>query len=105
MVIHVNKASQFGYSEDIYKTGLVALKDNLNTLIAKPAWEKVQENVLLDLIDDENLAMSEGDLFTAMVDWCKGNTNSEEEAVEFFQAKFADKVMVKNISQDTFLSV
>eukprot|EP00092_Neocalanus_flemingeri_P017251 GFUD01018654.1.p1 GENE.GFUD01018654.1~~GFUD01018654.1.p1 ORF type:complete len:659 (-),score=173.57 GFUD01018654.1:257-2050(-) len=39
-----------------------------------------------------------------MVRWCRANSDSEEEAIKKFQQKFADRIIVKNVSEDTFLS-
>ena len=39
-----------------------------------------------------------------MIKWCRANTDSEEEAIKKFQNKFEDKIIVKNVSVDTFLS-
>jgi len=105
LVVHVNKASSYGYSEEIYKTGIVAIKKNLKHLVKKSAWGKVHCDVVLDIAEDENLDINEGDVFMAMVDWCKANTSSFEESVKLFQEKFAEKVMVKNISQNSFINV
>jgi len=105
LVVHVNKASQFGYSEEIYKTGVIAIKNSLRTLVKQDTWGKVQQNVVFDIVEDVNLNVTEGEMFVAMVDWCKANTANEDDSVNMFQDKFADKVMVKNISQDSFIKI
>ena len=40
-----------------------------------------------------------------MVRWCRANTDTESEAVTKFQECFASKIIVKNISEDTFLNI
>jgi len=103
LVIHINKASECGYAEEIYKTGLVVIKKNLVTLVKQDVvWGQVDCDVVLDIVEDDNLNITEGELFTAMVNWCKANTSSEIESVELFREKFVEKVLVQNISLDIF---
>jgi len=104
LVVHVNKASQFEYSKEIYLSGIESIKDRIKTLVKQDTWGKVQRNVVFDILKDDKLKITEGDVFIAMIDWCKANTSSEEESVKVFQNQFAQHVMVKNISQDAFLN-
>jgi hypothetical protein len=39
-----------------------------------------------------------------MVKWLRANTDSEEQAIARFQEKFADKIIVKNVSESIFLT-
>ena len=50
------------------------------------------------------LQVTEGELFSGMIRWCRANTDTEQEAVSKFQKHFADKIIVKNVSEDTFLN-
>ena len=47
--------------------------------------------------------MSEGRLFQGMIDWCLANCPDRQTAIRTFQTRFADKVLVKNMSTDPFL--
>jgi len=105
LIAHVNKASQLSIYEDISKAGVVAIKERLGSIIHRDSWSTLQENVILDLVSDVNLKVSEGELFTGMVKWCRANTENEQEAVLKFQQKFADRIVVKNICEDTFLNI
>merc|ERR1719443_1722033 len=40
-----------------------------------------------------------------MVKWCRANTETENEAVIKFQEKFSERIIVKNISEETFLNI
>ena len=40
-----------------------------------------------------------------MVKWCRANTDTESKAVTKFQECLASKVIVKNLSEDTFLNI
>lgn len=104
LIAHVNRASQLYIYEDISKAGVVAIKERLKDIIHKEAWTTLQENVILELVKDINLKVTEGELFNGMVKWCRANTDSEDEAIQKFQEKFADKIIVKNVSEDTFLN-
>ena len=105
LIAHVNRASQLSIYEDISKAGIIAIKERLSLIIHRDSWSTLQENVVLELVGDINLKVTEGELFTGMVKWCRANTDTEQEAVAKFQEKFADKIVVKNISEDTFLNI
>ena len=47
--------------------------------------------------------MSEGQLFEGMIDWCLANSPDRAAAIRKFQQRFAQRVLVKNMSKDTFL--
>ncbi len=47
--------------------------------------------------------MSEGRLFEGMIGWCLANCPDRQTAIRTFQTRFANKVLVKNMSKDTFL--
>ena len=104
LIAHVNRSSQLSIYEDISKAGTLAIKERLKDIICRDSWTTLQENVVLELVSDINLRVTEGELFTGMIKWCRANTETEEEAVVRFQEKFADKIIVKNIGEDSFLN-
>ena len=104
LIAHVNRASQLYTYEDIARAGVLAIKDRLKEILPSDSWTTLQENVVLELVEDINLKVTEGELFGGMVRWCRANTDNEEEAIRKFQQKFAVKIIVKNVSKDTFLS-
>lgn len=103
LIAHVNRACQLYIYEDIARAGVLAIKERLREILPSESWLTLQENVVLDLVEDINLKVSEGELFSGMVRWCRANTDTTEEAIKKFQHYFADKIIVKNVSQDTFL--
>ena len=48
--------------------------------------------------------MTEGQLFTGIVKWCRANTETEQEAIAEFQQDFAAKILDENISQTEFIN-
>ena len=48
--------------------------------------------------------MTEGQLFTGIVKWCRANTETEREAIAEFQQDFAAKILDENISQSEFIN-
>ena len=48
--------------------------------------------------------MTEGQLFTGIVKWCRANTETEREAIAEFQQDFAAKILEENISQSEFIN-
>ena len=104
LIAHVNRASNISIYEDIRKAGVAAIKERLKVILNTDAFLTLQEGVVLEMVSDVNLKVTEGELFTGMVKWCRANTTTEDEAVAKFQQKFADKIIVKNVSENTFLS-
>ena len=104
LIAHVNRASQLYIYEDIARAGVMAIKDKLGDILVSESWVSLMENVVLELVDDVNLRVTEGELFAGLVRWCRANTDDEEEAIERFQINFADKILVKNISENEFLN-
>ena len=104
LIAHVNRASQLYIYEDIARAGVMAIKDKLQEIMNSESWLTLQENVVMDLVEDVNLKVTEGELFTGMVRWCRANTDTEQEAIEKFQHYFADKILVKNISESEFIN-
>ena len=104
LIAHVNRATQLYIYEDIAKAGVVAIKERLKEILSSESWTTLQENVVLELAEDINLKVTEGELFSGMVRWCRANTESEHDAIKKFQQKFADKIIVKNVSENIFLS-
>ena len=49
--------------------------------------------------------MTEGQLFTGIVKWCKANTETEQGAVDKFETLFVDAIFGKNISRSEWLEV
>lgn len=82
-----SRASQLYIYEDISKAGVVAIKERLREIILTDAWltlqvlvlyyfpaaisTSVQEPVVLELVEDINLKVTEGELFAGMVKWCR----------------------------------
>jgi len=104
LVEHVNRASALYIYEGILSSGLLEIKSRLNTIIKTPVWNLLDENVVLEILDDDKLKVTEGSLFQGMIDWCKHNTDDTQAAMQLFQTKFASKVRVKNMTKETFLS-
>ena len=63
LIAHVNRASQLYIYEDISKAGVQAIKERLKDIIQNEAWSILQENVVLELVEDVNLKVTEGELF------------------------------------------
>lgn len=103
LVDHVNRASQLYIYEDILKFGLEEIKARLKDIICTDSWLSLQESVVLEVLKDQKLKVSEGRLFEGMIDWCMANCPDRPTAIRTFQSKFADKVLVKNMSKDTFI--
>jgi len=103
LVEHVNRASQLYIYEGILSAGLVEIKSRLGTIIKSEIWNYIAENVVLDILDDDNIKATEGELFEGIIRWCNHNSADKATAVKTFQAKFASKIKVKNMTKDTFL--
>ena len=102
LVAHVNKASQLSIYEDISKAGVIAIKERLSSIINRDAWLTLQENVVLELVSDVNLKVTEGQLFEGMVKWCRANTDTELESIYKFKKNFSNKILIQNTCVQTY---
>merc|ERR1712079_311349 len=103
LIAHVNISCQLYTCEDIAKAGVKAIKEKLQEIIASEAWLTLPENIIMDLVDDAHLKVTEGQLFTGIIKWCGANTKTEQEAIQKFQHDFANKIIAENISESEFM--
>ena len=96
----------------MYKSGSMletvlarTMRKKLPKIMASDAWLWLSRGVIMELLEDTNLQVTEGQLFTGIVKWCRANTVTEQEAINKFQHCFADKIFGKNISAREFLEV
>merc|ERR1712242_316065 len=72
--------------------------------MASDAWLWIPERQIIKLVED-NLDVTEGQLFTGIVKWCRANTETEQGAVDKFETLFVDAIFGKNISRSEWLEV
>ena len=82
-----------------------AIRDKLPEVMASEAWVWLPESVIMELLEDSSLQVTEGQLFDGIVNWCRANTGTEQEAIDKYQHCFADKMVGKNISIPEWLNV
>ena len=82
-----------------------AIRDKLPEVMASEAWVWLPESVILELLEDSSLQVTEGQLFDGIVNWCRASTGTEKEAIDKYQHCFADKMVGKNISIPEWLNV
>jgi len=104
LIEHINRAAQLCIYEGILSSGLSEIKARLESIINTDLWNLIDESVVLEILDDNKLKVSEGALFKGMTEWCKVNTPDTQAAINKFQDKFASKLKVTNMTKDTFLS-
>ena len=94
-----------------------SIKAGLGRMVKSKAWLELPRRELLEVVEDPALKVkssiviviiiikvTEGEIFTGVVDWCVANTNSERESKTIFQQNFEAKFLVGNISIDMFKS-
>ena len=79
-------------------------REKLTEFMASDAWLWIPEKQIIKLVED-NLDVTEGQLFTGIVKWCKANTETEQGAVDKFETLFVDAIFGKNISRSEWLEV
>ena len=82
-----------------------AIRDKLPEVMASEAWVWLPESVIMELLEDSSLQVTEGQLFDGIVNWCRANTGTEQEAIDKYQHCFAEKMVGKNISIPEWLNV
>ena len=98
-------------------SGMRSIKAGLGRMVKSKAWLELPRRELLEVVEDPALKVrssiviviiiikvTEGEIFTGVVDWCVANTNSERESKTIFQQNFEAKFLVGNISIDMFKS-
>ena len=103
LIARVNEANKLYIHGVIAKAGMIALRDKMKETMESKSWWTLQKDTVLFLVSDKNLKVTEGELFTGMVKWCRGNTDTETEAIEMFQNIFADRIFIENISETEFI--
>jgi len=103
LVEHVNRAALLFPGGAIYVAGVAAVTAQLGEVLGSHAWLQLAQAAVTQLVLDTNLKVTEGELFSAVVRWCKANTSAEQDAVTLFMNDFADKFIVNNISMDAFV--
>ena len=51
-----------------------AIRDKLPEVMASEAWVWLPEGVIMELLEDSSLQVTEGQLFDGIVNWCRANT-------------------------------
>ena len=80
-------------------------KEKFPDLMASEAWLWLPESLILELVEDTNLNVTEGKLFTGIIKWCRANSETEQEAIDKFKNCFADTIFGKNISRWQWLDL
>ena len=73
--------------------------------MASEAWLWLPESLILELVEDTNLNVTEGKLFTGIIKWCRANSETEQEAIDKFKNCFVDTNFGKNISRWQWLDL
>merc|ERR1711936_1188428 len=77
-------------------------REKLTEFMASDSWLWIPERQIIKLVED-NLDVTEGQLFTGIVKWCKANTETEQGAVDKFETLFVNAIFGKNISRSEWL--
>jgi len=103
LVEHTVRAAHLYTGGSVHRAGLAAIKARLEDILSSEAWPSLLQEDVASLLQERDLLVTEGQLFTGVVRWCAANTATEEEAVNMFKLDFAEKFIVKNFSEKAFL--
>ena len=89
----------------MYKSGSMletvlarTMRKKLPKIMASDAWLWLSRGVIMELLEDTNLQVTE-QLLTGIVKWCRANSDSELEAIDKFQYYFAAKLLGENMKE------
>ena len=80
-------------------------REKFPEFMASEAWLWLPETLVMELVEDTNINASEGQLFTGIINWCRANFETEQNAIDKFKMCFADSIFGKNISRGDWLEV
>ena len=72
----------------MYKSGSMletvlarTMRKKLPKIMASDAWLWLSRGVIMELLEDTNLQVTEEQLFSGIVKWCRANTQIDQEAI------------------------
>jgi len=82
----------------------------LETIIHTEEWRSLEEYVFVHILSQENLSLTEGQLFEAILNWCRAKCQVEgeenqREAVREKLSRFLDYIKWENMSGEEFVDL
>ena len=104
VIEHVKFAREEHYNTApcLYEVGLQIIKDRLEEVLNSRAWVTLPETVIMDVVKDVDLDVTEGELVTGIIKWCRANTKTLQNAIDKFQHSFLSSIFVENIGESEF---
>merc|ERR1719447_579091 len=81
-----------------------AVVKSTSRLLTSEEWLSLDLTTVLQVLDQEFLAATEGELYLAAKKWSLANTSTEQEALKLFLEKFVQKITPEYMSQRDFLT-
>eukprot|EP00090_Calanus_glacialis_P026303 TRINITY_DN4132_c0_g1_i1.p1 TRINITY_DN4132_c0_g1~~TRINITY_DN4132_c0_g1_i1.p1 ORF type:complete len:917 (-),score=292.39 TRINITY_DN4132_c0_g1_i1:102-2852(-) len=82
----------------------------LETIIHTEEWKSLEEYVFVHILSQENLSLTEGQLFEAILNWCRAKCQAEgeedqREAIRQKLSRFLDYIKWENMSGEEFVDL
>jgi len=82
----------------------------LETIIHTEEWKSLEEYVFVHILSQENLSLTEGQLFEAILNWCRAKCQADgeedqREAVRQKLSRFLDYIKWENMSGEEFVDL
>ena len=102
---HLNMANRMsGLAGGVKSVFMNAVVKSTSKLLASEEWLGLDLTTVLQVLDQEFLAATEGELYLAAKKWSLANTSTEQEALKLFLEKFVQKITPEYMSQRDFLT-
>jgi len=102
---HLNLANRMaGVASGVKSIFMNAVVKSTSKLLASEEWSRLDQATALQVLDQDFLAATEGELYLAAKRWCLANTATEHEALRLFLDKFVQKITPEFMSQRDFLT-
>jgi len=102
---HLNMANRMsGLAGGVKSVFMNAVVKSTSQLLASEEWLDLDMTTVLQVLDQEFLAATEGELYLAAKKWSLANTSTEQEALKLFLEKFVQKITPEYMSQRDFLT-
>ena len=102
---HLNMANRMsGLAGGVKSVFMNSVVKSTSKLLTSEEWLRLDMTTVLQILDQEFLSATEGELYLAAKKWAQANTSSDQEALKLFLEKFVQKITPEYMSQRDFLT-
>jgi len=109
-LLNLVNAVKYHISDYITFHATEKVNKSLDSIIHTEEWKALEEYVFVHILSQENLSLTEGQLFEAILTWCRAQCTTErgeeqKEAVRARLSKFLEYIKWENMSGEEFVDL